>query len=187
MFPKGVCMLFAGIQILGEFLEQRIKEHFERLRQKQRELGVKLPPFPKPVFTGSTKTVHTLKTKPGSKGGDNVLLIHFDSARISNYTFDSIQCQLHFKFYIGVTHFTVLSDITDTIMLLHNAPVNIEEHENVFTEKGYVKPQIYILNTRINNVVCINSIEKPFNYDAFKYVMNVTFDMRISWPPNLKL
>ena len=180
-------MLFAGVQILGEFLEQHIKRHFSQLKQKQRELDVNLPQFPKPIFIGSTKSLYTLKTKPGSKTGPNVLLIHFDSARVSDYTFESIKCQLHFKIYINVQHFTILSNITDVIMKTHNAPINIVEYQNVFTEKGYIEPQIHVHNTTINNIICIDSIENTSVSDTFKYVINVTFDTYISWPPNLKL
>ena len=184
-------MIFAGIQILGEFLEQRIKEHFNQLKQKQHELGVNLPQFPKPIFTGSTKTLHSMKAKPGSRTGDSVLLIHFNGAQISDYTFDSVKCQLNFKIYINVQHFTILSNVTDIIMKVHNAPIHIVEHQNVFTEKGYIEPQIHVQNTIISNIQCIDSIEKTTLTttitDTFKYVINVTFDTYISWPPNLKL
>jgi len=180
-------MLFAGVLILGEFLERRLKEHFDRLKQKQKELGVKLPPFPKPIFTGSTKNIHSMKTKPGSKSGDNVLLIHFYGAKISDYTFESIQCQVQFKFFISTIHFMLLTDITDAIMGLHNAPIHIEEFQNVFTEKGYVKPQVHVLNAKITNVTCMTPIERLYDFDIHRYVMNANFDIKIIWPPTLKL
>ena len=180
-------MLFAGILILGEFLESRVKHHFEQLKKKQKELGVKLPPFPKPIFVGSTKNIHSMKTKPGSKSGDNVLLINFTSARISDYTFGSIQCTIEFKFYISVTHFMNLVTITDVIMGIHNAPIHIEEHQNVFTEKGYVKPHVHVVNARITGITSRNSLERLTTSDAHQYIVTAVFDVRIEWPPTLKI
>jgi len=179
-------MLFAGLLILGEFLERRFKEHFEQLERKQKELGIKLPPFPKPIFIGSTKNVHSMKTKPGSKTGDNTLLIKFEQARISNYTFDSIECLIEFKIYISVSHFMLLSNITDVIMGIHNAPIHIEEHQNVFTEKGYIKPQVHVLNSEIVSVTSNNSIEKTSS-DVYQYTMSTRFTIVITWPPTLKV
>jgi len=178
-------MLFVGLLILGEFLERQFKNHFERLTQKQKELGVKLPPYPKPIFVGSTKTTHTLKAKPGSKSGDNVLLIQFEHARIHDYTFESIHCKFNFKIYITTKHFMTLADITDVIMSIHRAPIHIEDFQNVFTEKGYVKPQVHILRANIESVTNLEPIDKSMT-ETFKFVVNVSFDTRINWTPNLK-
>jgi len=81
----------------------------------------------------------------------------------------------------------LLANITDAIMGLHNAPIHIEEFQNVFTEKGYVKPQVYILNTKITNVSCITPLERLYDFDTHRYVMNANFDIKIAWPPTLKL
>lgn len=180
-------MIFAGIQILGEFLEGCFKQYFDTLKQKQKELGVRLPDFPKPLFRGSTKTVQSLKSRPGTKSGDNVLLIQFSRARISDYTFGSIQCAFVFNIYVSVKHFMVLANITDVIMKLHNAPLNIEEYQNVFTEKGYVKPKIHVLKAYINNIECLDQLKEASISDAYRFLITVTFETHIEWTPNLKL
>ena len=179
-------MMFSGIMILGEFLEEQFKKHLDKLRQKQEEQGVKLPPFPKPIFIGSSKQINSMKTKPSSKAGDNVLLIQFESANISNYTLESIRCTLHFKIYISTKHLVTLTNITDTIMGIHNAPLNIYEHSNIFTEKGYVNPEINILNSRIINILAIDKLDNSTHTDVFKFIINTSFDVTINHTPSLK-
>ena len=178
-------MIFSGILILGEFLEEQFKKHFDILRQKQKELGVNLPPYPKPIFIGSSKHVNSMKTKPSSKAGDNTLLIQFESASISNYTFESITCNLNFKIYISTKHLVTLMDMTDVIMSLHNAPLNIHEHTNVFTEKGYVSPMINIMKARINTITNLDKSESSTQTDAFKFVIHTTFELKIHHTPTL--
>jgi len=180
-------MILTGIQILGEFLEAHLKDNFNELKKKQKELNVKLPNFPKPIFMGSTKNVHSMKSKPGNKAGDNTLLIQFENAYISDHSFESIRFVANFKFYISTKSFIILSNISDVIMKLHNSPVHIEEHQNVFTEKGYVIPNVHIQRAKINNILNLNTVDKASTSDAYKYVINVSFDTLINWIPNLKL
>lgn len=173
--------------ILGEFLEEQFKKHFDLLRKKQKELGINLPPYPKPIFIGSTKQLHSMKTTPGSKAGDNVLLIQFENATISNYTFETIECSLHFNIYINTKHLVTLTDITDVIMSLHNAPLNIVGHENLFTTKGYMNPDIYVLNARVISIINLNQLDEKTQVDRFKFLINTVFDVKIGCTPSFKI
>jgi hypothetical protein len=72
-------------------------------------------------------------------------------------------------------------------MGLHNAPVHIEEHANVFTEKGYITPNVHVKTAKITNIACLDSIDKITTSDTYHYVINVMFEALIDWEPTLKL